>query len=95
MEESLPRTRRRLAAVLVADVVGSSRLMSHDEQAALAAIQALVSEVIEPAARKSEGRLVKTMGDGAMLEFASPVDAVLCAVEIQEAASERALAAPP
>ena len=74
---------RRLAAILAADVVGSSRLMELDEAGTLAAIRVLLSEVIEPIASRHRGRIVKTLGDGALLEFASPVEAVRSAVEIQ------------
>jgi len=74
---------RRLAAILAADVVGSSRLMEQDEAGTLAAIRLLLSEIIEPVASRHCGRVVKTLGDGALLEFASPVEAVRSAVEIQ------------
>ena len=74
-----PRSQRRLAAVLAADVVGSSLLMEEDEEGTLSAIRTVLSEVIGPAAARHHGRIVKTMGDGALLEFASPVEAVLCA----------------
>src|SRR5215211_5886818 len=84
------RVERRLAAILAADVVGSSRLMEEDEERTVTAIQALLSEVIEPAAARHRGRIVKTMGDGALLEFASPVEAVLCAAEVQAALSNPA-----
>jgi adenylate cyclase len=77
------KVERRLAAIFAADVVGSSRLMEHDEEATLTAIRLLLAETIEPAAARHRGRLVKTLGDGALLEFASPVEAVLCAVEVQ------------
>ncbi|MHB2165667.1 adenylate/guanylate cyclase domain-containing protein [Alsobacter sp. R-9] len=80
---------RRLAAIMAADVVGSSRMMGQDEAGTLAAIRALLEEVIGPAAARRNGRVVKTLGDGALIEFASPVEAVLCAVETQAALGER------
>jgi adenylate cyclase len=80
---------RRLAAILAVDVVGSSRLMGIDEPGALAAIQTILSEVIEPATTRHHGRVVKTMGDGALIEFASPIEAVLCGVEVQANMAER------
>ena len=80
---------RRLAAIVVADLVGSSRLIQLDERGTLAAIDALQKEIIAPLARRHCGRVVKTTGDGAILEFASPVGAVECAVDVQEAVQER------
>ena len=74
---------RRLAAIVLADIVGYSHLMGDDEAATLTAVAALRSSIIEPAAEARGGRLVKAMGDGFLLEFASAVDAVECAVEIQ------------
>jgi adenylate cyclase len=84
------KVERRLAAILAADVAGASGLMEADEAGALSAIRAILSEIIEPAASRHGGRMVKTMGDGALLEFASPVEAVLCAVETQTAIADRA-----
>ena len=81
---------RRLAAILVADVVGYSRLIGADETGTLAALRALRKDVVEPALKRHHGRIVKLMGDGLLAEFASVVDAVAAAVEIQEATSERA-----
>ena len=74
---------------MVVDVVGSSRLIQLDERGTLAAIDALQKEIIAPLARRHCGRVVKTTGDGAILEFASPVGAVECAVDVQEAVQER------
>ena len=74
---------RRLAAILAADVVGYSRLMAADEQGTHARLKALRQEFIEPKIAEHHGRVVKLMGDGALVEFASVVDAVQCAVEIQ------------
>ncbi len=88
-----PRAERRLAAVLVADVVGYSRLMERDETGTLARLKALRKERVEPLLAEHRGRIVKLMGDGALCEFASVVDAVECALRIQEAVAghERAL----
>ncbi len=80
---------RRLAAILAADVVGYSRLMSDDEEGTLARLKAHRDELIDPTIGKHNGRIVKLMGDGALVEFASVVDAVRCAVDIQEVMSER------
>jgi class 3 adenylate cyclase len=76
-------TERRLAAVMVMDVVGYSRLMGADELGTLAALSAHRRELIDPAVAAHHGRLVKTTGDGLLLEFASVVDAIACAVAIQ------------
>jgi adenylate cyclase len=88
MADPHPKSQRRLAAILAADVVGSSHLMEADEEGTLSAIRAILSEIIEPTASRHRGRIVKTMGDGALLEFASPVEAVLCAVEAQTGIAE-------
>ncbi|MGR3715823.1 MAG: adenylate/guanylate cyclase domain-containing protein [Thermohalobaculum sp.] len=80
---------RRLAAILVADVVGYSRLMGADEEGTLTRLKAHRDEVIHPSIDTHKGRIVKLMGDGLLAEFASVVDAVRCAVDIQEAMSER------
>jgi adenylate cyclase len=74
---------RRLAAILAADVVGYSRLMAADEEGTLARLQELRRELIDPTIAARRGRIVKLMGDGALVEFASVVDAVRCALEIQ------------
>ena len=76
-------TQRRLAAVLAADVVGYSRLMSVDEMSTLTSLKAHRRELIDPAVAGHHGRIVKTTGDGALVEFGSVVDAVQCAVAIQ------------
>jgi adenylate cyclase len=78
-----------LAAILAADVVGYSRLMEVDETGTLARLKALRAEVLDPAIAGHAGRLVKLMGDGALVEFASAVDAVTAALEIQRAANDR------
>ena len=80
---------RKLAAILAADVVGYSRLMAADEVGTLAVLKAHRKEVIDPKIAAYRGRIVKLMGDGALVEFASAVDAVQCAVDIQRALAER------
>ena len=78
------RVQRRLAAILAADVVGYSALMQRAEEATYAEFERLKRELIEPSLSRHDGRLIKTTGDGALAEFASPSAAVRCAVEIQE-----------
>ena len=79
------RVERRLAAILAADVVGYSRLMGGDEEGTLGALKALHQSLLEPNIAEHRGRIVKTMGDGVLVEFASTVDAVRCAIAIQRA----------
>jgi TolB-like protein/class 3 adenylate cyclase len=88
------RVERRLAAVLAADVAGYSRLMGADEEGTLAALKTCRRELIDPKIAEHRGRIVKTTGDGALVEFASAVDAVRCAMEIQRAMAERNAAIP-
>ncbi len=83
------RVDRRLAAILAVDVAGYSRLMGADEEGTLAALKACRRELIDPKIAEHQGRIVKTTGDGALVEFASAVDAVRCATEIQRAMAER------
>jgi adenylate cyclase len=80
---------RRLAAILAADVAGYSRLMGADEEGTLERLKALRRELIDPKIAEHHGRIVKTTGDGTLVEFASVVDAVRCAVEVQQAMPER------
>ncbi|MFN0115791.1 MAG: adenylate/guanylate cyclase domain-containing protein [Paracoccaceae bacterium] len=84
-----PRVQRRLAALMVADLVGFSRMMSRDEAGTIAAVRAVWDQCLRPAVAAHAGRIVKTMGDGALAEFASAVDAVACAVFVQNLMSER------
>ncbi|MEE9589753.1 MAG: adenylate/guanylate cyclase domain-containing protein, partial [Hyphomicrobiaceae bacterium] len=84
-----PQTTRRLAAILAADMVGYSRLMEQDEQDTLARQKQHRRQMIDPAIAKHHGRIVKTTGDGLLVEFNSVVDAVECAVEIQSAMLDR------
>ena len=83
------RVERRLAAIMTADVVGYSALMERDEDRTLARLKALRREFIEPLITEHRGRVVKLMGDGALVEFASVVDAVRCAVLVQQGVAER------
>ena len=80
---------RRLAAIMAADVVGYSRLMAEDEAGTLAALKAQRRELVEPRLAAYGGRIVKLMGDGVLMEFASVVDAVAFAVEVQREAAKR------
>jgi adenylate cyclase len=80
---------RRLAAILAADVAGYSRLMGADEEGTLERLKALRRELVDPKIAEHRGRIVKTTGDGVLVEFASVVDAVRCAVEVQQAMPER------
>jgi adenylate cyclase len=80
---------RRLAAILAADVAGYSRLMGADEEGTLERLKALRRELVDPKIAEHRGRIVKTTGDGVLVEFASVVDAVRCAVEVQRAMPER------
>ena len=86
------RLERRLAAVLAADVAGYSRLMGADEVGTLAALKAHRREIVDPEIAAHNGRIVKTTGDGMLVEFASAVDAVSCAVAVQEKMAERTAA---
>jgi adenylate cyclase len=85
---------RRLAAVLAVDVAGYSRLMGIDEEGTLAALKAHRRELIDPKIAEHRGRIVKTTGDGALVEFASAVDATRCAMEIQSTMAERKASIP-
>jgi len=86
-EES--RTSRRLAAILAADVAGYSRLMGADEEGTLAALKGHRRELVDPLITQHQGRIVKTTGDGLLIEFASIVDAVRCAVVVQQGMKDR------
>jgi adenylate cyclase len=80
---STERVERRLAAVLAADIAGYSRLMGNDELGTLAAVKAVRSDLVDPTIAAYHGRIVKTTGDGMLVEFASAVDAVTCAMVVQ------------
>ena len=85
---------RRLAAILAADVVGYSRLIGADETGTLTMLRSLRKDLVEPTLKRHHGRVVKLMGDGLLAEFASVVDAVAAAVEIQQATPERSAHLP-
>jgi adenylate cyclase len=80
---------RKLAAILVSDVVGYSRLAGADEDRILARLRTLRSDLIDPTIAVHRGRIVKRTGDGSIIEFRSVVDAVNCAIEVQRAMVER------
>ncbi|HKX08389.1 MAG TPA: alpha/beta fold hydrolase [Stellaceae bacterium] len=86
---SLERVERKLAAILAADVAGYSRLMGADEEGTLASLKAHRRELIDPKIAEYRGRVVKTTGDGILIEFPSVVDAVRCAVEVQRGMNVR------
>ncbi|WP_426435530.1 adenylate/guanylate cyclase domain-containing protein [Bradyrhizobium genosp. P] len=89
------RVERRLAAVLAADVAGYSRLMGRDEERTLAQLKALRKTLVDPTIAEYRGRIVKTTGDGMLVEFASAVDAARCAVDTQQAMAKQNAALPP
>src|SRR4249919_1184756 len=86
---------RKLAAILAADVVGYSRLAGADEERTLARLRALWSDLIDPTVAVHNGRVVKRTGDGSLIEFRSVVDAVRCAIEVQNGMVERNAGLPP
>jgi len=88
------KEQRRLAAIVSADVVGYSRLMGRDESGTLAALKALRQEVVDPAIASHGGRIVKTTGDGLLLEFPSVIDEVRCVVEVQTEMAARVADVP-
>jgi adenylate cyclase len=96
MEPARPaRVERRLAAILAADVAGYSRLIEADEEGTLGRLKALRAEIIDPKIAGNRGRIVKTTGDGLLVEFASVADALRCAAEAQAAMAETNAALPP
>jgi adenylate cyclase len=86
---------RKLAAILVADVVGFNRLAGADEDRTLARLRGLRSDLIDPAIAAHHGRVVKRIGDGSIIEFRRVVDAVRCAIEVQNGLVERNAGVPP
>jgi adenylate cyclase len=80
---------RRLAAILAADVVGYSRLMGADEEGTHERLKAHLAQLVEPKIKEHRGRIVKNTGDGLLAEFASVIDAVRCAVEVQRGIIDR------
>ena len=91
----MTRDLRRLAAIVSADVVGYSLLMGRDDSATLAGLKAHRRELIDPTIAEYGGRIVKTTGDGLLLEFSSVVDAVRSAVDVQRGMAERNAGVPP
>jgi adenylate cyclase len=89
------RVERRLAAVLAADVAGYSRLMGADEEGTLARLKEVRKTLVDPTIAKHRGRIVKTTGDGMLVEFASAVDAVRGAVEVQRGMADQNVSVPP
>src|SRR6266581_1902131 len=86
---------RRLAAILAADVVGYSRMMGADEEGTLARLRSLRRRLVDPKIDEHRGRIVKTMGDGLLVEFQSVVDALRCADEFQRAMADAYASLPP
>src|SRR6516162_5390399 len=86
---------RRLAAILAADVAGYSRLMGADEEGTHERVKAHLAELVEPKIKEHKGHTVKNTGDGLLAEFASVVDALRCATEVQAGMTERNERAPP
>src|SRR5271166_1896427 len=86
---------RKLAAILVADIVGYSRLTGADEELTLARLRTLRSDLIDPTIAVHNGRVVKRTGDGAIVEFRSVVEAVRCAMEVRAGMAERNAGVPP
>src|SRR4051794_1546781 len=96
MQAGLPdRVERRLAAILVADLAGYSRLISADEAGTLTRLKGLRANMIDPKIASHHGRIVKTIGDGLLVEFGSTVDALRCASEIQAGMSDQEADIPP
>ena len=91
---SAERVERRLAAILAADVAGYSRLMGQDEAGTLARLRTHRRELIDPKIAEHKGRIVKTTGDGILIEFPSVVEAVACAVAVQRGMAERNAGTP-
>jgi adenylate cyclase len=89
------RVERRLAAILAADVAGYSRLMGRDEERTLAQLKSVRKTLVDPGIATHRGRIVKTTGDGMLVEFASAVDAARCAVQVQRAMAQQNSGVPP
>jgi len=89
------KTERKLTAILAADVAGYSRMVAEDESGTLAQFAAHVAEVFNPAVKSHQGRVVKTMGDGLLVEFASVVEALQCAIDVQRKMTGRNAEVPP
>jgi class 3 adenylate cyclase len=91
---SQQNVQRRLAAIMAADVVGYSRLMQADEAGTLVALKSRRTEILQPLVLKHHGRIIKVMGDGAVVEFASVLNAVQCGVQLQDAMAAANVALP-
>src|SRR5215467_14176683 len=89
------QVKRKLAAILAADIAGYSRLMGADEAGTLARLKEYRRELIDPKNKQYHGRVVKTTGDGILIEFPSVVDAISCAIEVQQGMRERNANIPP
>ena len=89
------RVERRLTAILMADVVGYSRLMGADDEGTLAQLKTHHDALVVPKIKEHRGRIVRTTGDGLLVVFVSVVDALRCAVEVQRAMAERNAEVPP
>ena len=89
------RVERRLVALVAADVAGYSRLMGRDEERTLGDLKGARQTLVDPTIAACRGRIVKTTGDGMLVEFASAVDAARCAIEVQRGMAERNVAVPP
>ena len=90
----MPET-RKLVAILAADIVGFSRLAGADEEGTLARLRALRRELVDPTIADHNGRVVKRVGDGLIVEFRSVIDAVRCAISLQKGVAERTPAYRP
>jgi adenylate cyclase len=89
-----PQTERRLAAVLAADVVGYTRLMGRDEAGTHARLKAIRRELVDPSVKRHGGRVVKSTGDGVLVEFPSAIEAASCALEVQRTIFDRNVEVP-
>jgi adenylate cyclase len=89
------RVERKLAAVLAADIAGYGRLMGRDEEGTLAQLKMFRRTLVDPTIAANRGRIVKTTGDGMLVEFASAVDAARCAVEVQRGVAVKNAEVPP
>jgi adenylate cyclase len=89
------QVKRKLAAILAADIAGYSRLMGEDEAGTLARLKEYRQELIDPKNKQYRGRVVKTTGDGILMEFPSVVDAISCSIEVQQGMRERNANIPP
>ena len=94
-EDEPGRFQRRIAAVVIADIVGYSRMMEREEEGTLARLKECRGKIVDPDIAKYRGRFVESTGDGVLLEFASVLDALRCMVDIQEAMRAHGADVPP